>query len=212
MAVVSRPRKGARAGKAARAAHHAPGGDRRSRLHRRPPRRTGADQLRVPRRADGGDGGGGGRIFVFDPVLRFLWAHGAEPESGRLPPLRRGADLARHDQPPAPAGGLRRKTQAPRRMKGRVDLSRHDAPRETFAEGDPESGPFASAVREGGTLTLARDAFGERPLLYCARGSEVWFASHAQDLRAMGAPLGQIDRGALSDYLELGYVPSPATM
>src|SRR5205814_9415717 len=28
----------------------------------------------------------------------------------------------------------------------------------------------------------------------------------------MGAPLGQIDRGALSDYLELGYVPSPATM
>jgi asparagine synthase (glutamine-hydrolysing) len=73
-------------------------------------------------------------------------------------------------------------------------------------------GPFALAVWDGATLTLARDRFGQRPLFYAQRGGEVWFASTIQRLRALGAPLGQIDRDALSDFLELSYVPAPASI
>ncbi len=107
-------------------------------------------------------------------------------------------------------------------MKGHVDLSREE-PRAVFSDGKvPEPlgpadvaglpPPFAIAAREGQELLLVRDAFSERSLFYCARGPEVWFASDARELRAMGARLGQIDRDALSDYLELGYVPAPATI
>ena len=73
-------------------------------------------------------------------------------------------------------------------------------------------GPFALAVWDGATLLLARDAFGQRPLWYAQRGGELWFASDPQRLRALGAPPGQIDRDALSDYLELLYVPAPASI
>jgi asparagine synthase (glutamine-hydrolysing) len=61
-------------------------------------------------------------------------------------------------------------------------------------------------------LHLSRDAFGQTAVLYCRRGAEVWVASRIQELREMQAPLGQLDRDALSDYLELGFVPAPATM
>ena len=47
-------------------------------------------------------------------------------------------------------------------------------------------GPFALAVWDGATLLLARDAFGQRPLWYAQRGSELWFASDPQRLRALG--------------------------
>src|SRR5207248_6580639 len=159
--------------------------------------------------------------------LRFLWADGAEPESAFLPALRRLAAVARHDLPPAAARrrsalGPAAEARPPARMKGHVDLAHADIPRAVLAEGDVEprldglgagtGGPFALAVREGRTLVLARDPFGERPLYWCSRGSESWFASHAQELIELKAPLGQIDRGALSDYLELGYVPSPRSM
>ena len=54
---------------------------------------------------------------------------------------------------------------------------------------------------------LARDALGAKPLYYCASGSQIWFGTRVPK----GGPRGQIDRSALSDYLELGYVPAPAT-
>lgn len=73
-------------------------------------------------------------------------------------------------------------------------------------------GGFALALFDGETLLLARDAFGQRPLFYCEKGAELWFASDVQSLREDGAPLGQLDRGALSDYLELLYVPAPASI
>ena len=73
-------------------------------------------------------------------------------------------------------------------------------------------GRFALALWDGETLLLARDAFGQEPLYYAAQGSEIWFASDVEALREEGAPLGQFDRGALSDYLELLYVPAPGTI
>jgi asparagine synthase (glutamine-hydrolysing) len=70
-------------------------------------------------------------------------------------------------------------------------------------------GAFALAVWEEGsrTLVLARDALGARPLYYCASGREIWFGTRAPK----AALRGQLERGALSDYLELGYIPAPAT-
>lgn len=73
-------------------------------------------------------------------------------------------------------------------------------------------GGFALALWDGETLLLARDAFGQKPLYYATRDGELWFGGDLQALRDEGAPLGQIDRGALSDYLELSYVPAPATV
>ena len=73
-------------------------------------------------------------------------------------------------------------------------------------------GGFALALFDGETLLLARDAFGQRPLYYCEKGAELWFASDVQSLREEGALLGQLDRDALSDYLELLYVPAPASI
>lgn len=61
-------------------------------------------------------------------------------------------------------------------------------------------------------LVLERDPFGQEPLLWCMKGAEVWVAPTLRELREMGAPLGQLDRDALSDYLELGYVPAPRTL
>jgi len=62
-----------------------------------------------------------------------------------------------------------------------------------------------------GAAEFARGPF-EPPLFVCVRGQEAWVASRLQELRELRAPLGQIDRGALSDYLELGYVPAPSTI
>ena len=73
-------------------------------------------------------------------------------------------------------------------------------------------GPFALALWDGATLLLARDAFGQRPLFYAERGGELWFASSPSELKARGADPGPISREALSDFLELGYVPAPGSI
>jgi len=112
-------------------------------------------------------------------------------------------------------------------VKGHVDLSRGfpdrlllagdpsaDEVRRVWGEHGPESlprlrGGFALAIWDDASqsLILARDALGAKPLYYCARGGEIWFGTRAPK----GAPRGQLERGALSDYLELGYIPAPAT-
>ena len=73
-------------------------------------------------------------------------------------------------------------------------------------------GPFAVAIWDGETLLLARDGFGLKPLFYAEKKGELWFGPDPQALKSRGAPLGQIDRDALSDYLELLYVPSPSSI
>ena len=75
-------------------------------------------------------------------------------------------------------------------------------------------GMFAFAIWDAREqrLVVARDAFGEKPLVYCEREGQLWFASEARALRAGGAPLGDLDRSALSDYLELLYIPAPRSV
>ena len=70
-------------------------------------------------------------------------------------------------------------------------------------------GGFALAVSDAKSraVVLARDALGRKPLYYCLSGTQLWYATRVPK----GAPRGAIDRGALSDYLELGYIPAPAT-
>jgi len=62
------------------------------------------------------------------------------------------------------------------------------------------------------TLLLARDRFGEKPLLYAAQGSRVVFASELAPLAAAGVAGREIDLDALGGYLCLNYVPGQATM
>lgn len=61
-------------------------------------------------------------------------------------------------------------------------------------------------------LLAARDRLGKKPLLYADTGKALWFASELRAFEAAGAPLGSIDRAALSEYLELLYVPAPRTI
>lgn len=69
-------------------------------------------------------------------------------------------------------------------------------------------GMFALALwdRRDGTLSLARDRMGEKPLYLGQRGTGWVFGSELRALVAGGlAP--QIDRSALAAYLRLGHVP-----
>ncbi len=62
------------------------------------------------------------------------------------------------------------------------------------------------------TLFLARDRFGEKPLLFSDRGGTVVFASELSPLVSIGAGEGEIDVAALGGYLCLNYVPGTRTM
>ncbi len=61
-------------------------------------------------------------------------------------------------------------------------------------------------------LLAARDRFGEKPFLYSWTEGVFTFASEMVAMRAAGQALGDIDLEALSDYLELLYIPAPRTI
>src|SRR5436190_7410376 len=72
-------------------------------------------------------------------------------------------------------------------------------------------GPFALAVADAraGTLFLARDRVGKKPLFWARSGGRVLFSSELGALRReLEAPLR---RRAVVDVLRMGYVPAPAT-
>lgn len=75
-------------------------------------------------------------------------------------------------------------------------------------------GMFAFALwdRTTGTLTLARDRLGEKPLYYGWQGRAFLFGSELKALRAHPAWLGEIDRDALAHFLRYGYVPVPLSI
>jgi asparagine synthetase B (glutamine-hydrolysing) len=67
------------------------------------------------------------------------------------------------------------------------------------------AGDFALARwdPERRTLTLSRDAFGRRPLVWGRRGRRVGFASDPQVLVSLGLASGEPDRRAVASYLAL---------
>ena len=75
-------------------------------------------------------------------------------------------------------------------------------------------GMFALAVydRDTGTMFLARDPFGIKPLYWTKHDGALLFASEVGALRAVGAVPDQTSPAALSHFLTFGYVPDPHTM
>jgi asparagine synthase (glutamine-hydrolysing) len=77
------------------------------------------------------------------------------------------------------------------------------------------AGMFALALwdRETGTLQLARDRMGEKPLYYGWQGEgeerAFLFSSEVKGLKQHPAFDGEIDRAALTLYLRHNYVPTP---
>ncbi len=80
---------------------------------------------------------------------------------------------------------------------------------------DRLNGMFAFAIwdRDAGTLTLARDRLGEKPLHYAWLADGTFaFASEIGGLVALPALPRALDPVAIDDFLALGYVPDPATI
>src|SRR5262245_12026223 len=71
---------------------------------------------------------------------------------------------------------------------------------------------FAIADRERQELFLARDRFGEKPLLYAETPQGVTFASEMRPLTIACHERRELDLDALGGYLCLNYVPGDATL
>jgi asparagine synthase (glutamine-hydrolysing) len=71
---------------------------------------------------------------------------------------------------------------------------------------------FALADRSRHELFVARDRFGEKPLLYAQHGNGVAFASELKVIAALPGFSRQVDDDALAAYLCLNYVPGEQTM
>jgi asparagine synthase (glutamine-hydrolysing) len=74
-------------------------------------------------------------------------------------------------------------------------------------------GMFGLAIWDepAGTLTLARDRAGEKPLFVSRLDGELWFASEVQALLLDPAISRELDETAVFQYLAMGYVPEPRT-
>jgi asparagine synthase (glutamine-hydrolysing) len=71
---------------------------------------------------------------------------------------------------------------------------------------------FAIADRHRHELFVARDRFGEKPLLYAQDGNGVAFASEMKVLAAVPGQRRELNDDSLASYLCLNYVPGTATM
>ncbi|MBO6577039.1 MAG: asparagine synthase (glutamine-hydrolyzing) [Rhodothermales bacterium] len=72
-------------------------------------------------------------------------------------------------------------------------------------------GMFAVAVwdQEGRQLSLARDRFGEKPLLYGRLGGDIVFASELRAIEQHPAYERKIDLQAMELFFRRGYIPAP---
>lgn len=75
------------------------------------------------------------------------------------------------------------------------------------------NGFFGLAIydREEDSLFIARDRMGVKPLLVYRDENQLFFASEMKSLLALGVPR-KLDYVALSQYLQLNYIPGPATI
>ena len=76
------------------------------------------------------------------------------------------------------------------------------------------NGMFAFALWDSSeqVLILARDRMGEKPLFYGKCSSSFLFGSELKSLLVHPAWNGSVDRGALTQYMRHGYVPSPRSI
>lgn len=70
---------------------------------------------------------------------------------------------------------------------------------------------FAAWDDRRGSLLLARDRLGKKPMFYTVEGKCLYFASSLAALRA-GRGVNSIDPQAVDLYLSLGYIPAPHTI
>jgi asparagine synthase (glutamine-hydrolysing) len=146
------------------------------------------------------------RLAIFDP------AHGHQPmgtDDGRFQLVFNGA-LYNHRE-------LRAKLEA----AGRVFRTHCDTEVLLMALAEWGAaclrqlrGMFAFALwdRSNGSLLLARDALGIKPLYYCRTGGGLLFASEVNALLASGRVADDIDPRAVADYLGWLAVPGPRTI
>lgn len=75
-------------------------------------------------------------------------------------------------------------------------------------------GMFALAIWDdrAGRLFIARDRLGIKPLYYATRGGRLAFASELRPLMAEGSAAGDLDAGALGEYLATGYISAPRSI
>ena len=75
------------------------------------------------------------------------------------------------------------------------------------------NGFFGLAIydKEENSLFIARDRYGVKPLLVYRDEDKLFFASEMKSLLALGVPR-KLDYAALSQYLQLNYIPGPATI
>jgi asparagine synthase (glutamine-hydrolysing) len=71
---------------------------------------------------------------------------------------------------------------------------------------------FAAYDLNSRSLTLARDAFGEKPLYYGYCGKTFLFGSELKALTAFPGFDAQPDMQALADYFKYAYIPAPASV
>lgn len=76
------------------------------------------------------------------------------------------------------------------------------------------AGMFSLALwdRHAGSLSLARDRIGEKPLYWGWAGHALIFGSELKALRAHPDFPHQVCRGALAQYLRFAYVPAPLSI
>lgn len=76
------------------------------------------------------------------------------------------------------------------------------------------AGPFALAREAAdGTVTLARDAIGERSLYYAVLpGARILYASRLQDILATGEVARELDTSSVAAYLSWSYLPGRETL
>ncbi|MBB6612892.1 asparagine synthase (glutamine-hydrolyzing) [Pontibacter sp. Tf4] len=74
-------------------------------------------------------------------------------------------------------------------------------------------GFFAFAIYDAAeqSLFVARDRYGEKPLLYYKDGDKFLFGSELKALLELGVPR-ELDFTSLYQYLQLTYIPAPATI
>ncbi|MBI4312528.1 MAG: asparagine synthase (glutamine-hydrolyzing) [Chloroflexi bacterium] len=102
------------------------------------------------------------------------------------------------------------------RFKTRSDTEAIVHAYEEYGEATPQhlEGMFAFAIYDArdGSLFMARDRFGEKPLFYWRNGDTLVFSSEVRSLLEWPGIPRKVDQEALGYYLRVGHTPCPLTL